>query len=52
MASVSERNTDNKLPIQILRDATDLVWGLVDTPAYLGAMWRLLLTYPESILNW
>ena len=52
MASVSERNTDNKLPIQILRDATDLVWGLVDTPAYLGAMWRLLLAYPESILNW
>ena len=47
--SVSERNTDNKLPIQLLLESVE---HQVDhnSPEYIEAIWLLLLTYP-SVLN-
>ena len=52
VASVSERNTNDKLPIHLLCDAANERWGLRDTPLYVETIWRLLLAYPETVVNW
>ena len=52
VASVSERNTKGKLPIHLLCDAANERRGLRDTPLYVETIWRLLLAYPETVVNW
>lgn len=49
--SVSERNTHDKLPIQLLCECGE---EKVDqaSPAYIEAIWLLLLAYPETMLSW
>jgi len=48
--SVSERNGNNKLPIHLLCES---VLGVVDreSPEYVEVIWRLILAYPETVLN-
>mmetsp|Transcript_14166 Transcript_14166/g.25800 ORF Transcript_14166/g.25800 Transcript_14166/m.25800 type:complete len:110 (+) Transcript_14166:541-870(+) len=48
--SVSERNGDNKLPIHFLCESGN---DKVDheSPEYVETIWRLLLAYPMTVLN-
>jgi len=50
VSSVSERNSENKLPIQLLYGSGN---DKVDnrSPEYVETLWRLLLAYPETVLN-
>ena len=53
--SISERNDDDKLPIQLLCDARRLgLFKKVDTESieYTEALWLMLRHCPETIVNW
>ena len=51
-ASVSERNVNSLLPIQLFCDIVNRSEEEKDTPEYTETIWRLLTAYPEAILNW
>ena len=51
-ASVSERNTDDKLPIHLFCEFVKRRWCEGETPEYTETIWRLLSAYPETVLNW
>lgn len=50
--SISERNDDNKLPIQLLIEAGEKMMHDDDDPEYTEAIWCLLLAYPETVMNY
>jgi len=51
-ASVSERNVNSMLPIQLFCDIVNRSEEGGDTPEYTETIWRLLTAYPEAVLNW
>ena len=51
-ASVSERNVDDKLPIHLFCKFVNRFEEEEDTPEYTETIWRLLIAYPETVLNW
>ena len=51
-ATVSKRNVDGKLPIELLHHAAERRGYMRDTPIYIEAIWRLLLAHPETVVNW
>lgn len=50
VSSVSRRNGDNKLPIQLLVESGNNGMNS-ESPDYLETVWRLLLAYLETLLN-
>mmetsp|Transcript_4473 Transcript_4473/g.7966 ORF Transcript_4473/g.7966 Transcript_4473/m.7966 type:complete len:535 (-) Transcript_4473:134-1738(-) len=52
MASISEKNTDGFLPIHLFCDFVKERWCDGKSTQYLETMWRLLMAYPETVLNW
>ena len=51
-ASVSKRNTHDMLPIQLFCEFVKGRWCEGETPEYTETIWRLLIAYPETVLNW
>jgi len=51
-ASVSERNSDDMLPIHLFCEFINRQEEEEDTPEYTETIWRLLTAYPETVLNW
>ena len=50
--SFSARNADGKLPIQLLCEAGQQDGVDNESPEFTETIWRLLLAYPETVLNW
>ena len=50
-ASVSERNVDDMLPIHLFCEFVNEQEEKEDTAEYTETIWRLLTSYPETILN-
>ena len=52
-ASVSEKNVDGgMLPIHLFCEFVNRSEEEEDTPEYTEIIWRLLMAYPETVLNW
>ena len=50
-AAVSEKNVDDKLPIHLFCEFVNGQEG-EDTTEHTETIWRLLTSYPETVLNW